>query len=297
MSAGKAAAAPMIGQQVGSILNGIQGSVGSGVSDSWGSSADYAYNYGIGNTAYDAFGESWGNNVSHAYNRVYGTEASNRDFQNAKDANLEARDMWTLQAHYNAEEAAKQRAYETEMSNTAYQRAVKDLLSAGLNPILAVGSGMQATTPMGMSASAGLASAHKANTFADQVGWSNSSGSSYGYNSATGRGNSYSEGGSQGSSNWGSNGENTQSNNIRDLGRSIGDLAKDAFDFGVKVLQDAWSQPSNGGSYGQDIWNIPQGGKQAITYNSTSNSAKTIGSTAKTAAAATKAKASASKKK
>jgi len=51
----------------------------------------------------------------------------------------------------NAKEATKTREWQTEMSNTAYQRAAQDLESAGLNRILALGN--PATTPSGATAS------------------------------------------------------------------------------------------------------------------------------------------------
>lgn len=58
------------------------------------------------------------------------------------------------QNEFNAEEAEKQRQYETNMSNTAYQRQAADMAAAGLNPHLAGGQG-GASTPTGTAATSG----------------------------------------------------------------------------------------------------------------------------------------------
>lgn len=71
---------------------------------------------------------------------------------------------------YNSAEAAKNKAWQEHMSNTAYQRAVEDMRKAGINPILAYQQG-GASTPGGAQgtisgASMGLASSSAASASA-----------------------------------------------------------------------------------------------------------------------------------
>lgn len=98
---------------------------------------------------------------------------------------------------FNAEQAQKQRDFEERMSNTAYSRSVNQLRELGMNPYLALTSGMAASTPSGASASAvgGSASSHTRavgaygsqrllSSIAATVGMIASSGASLGMNAA-----------------------------------------------------------------------------------------------------------------
>lgn len=62
--------------------------------------------------------------------------------------------MWQKQADFNAEQAQIQRDWQTKMANTSYQRAMKDMEKAGLNPILAYSQG-GAQVPGGAVATSG----------------------------------------------------------------------------------------------------------------------------------------------
>lgn len=112
----------------------------------------------LGNT-YSSSGASYGENFAG----TMGTGAQAMAFNQAM---MEAQQKFNAEEaqknrEWNSAEAQKTRDWQQEMSNTAYQRAMKDMQTAGLNPILAYQQGGASTpggaTGTGTAATSGMA--------------------------------------------------------------------------------------------------------------------------------------------
>lgn len=135
--------------------------------------------------------------VGGVFNPSYSTSNSAQNAENwanswggsfEQSMSQSAQDMWTdaESANVNASyEAAVNRAFQEYMSNTAYQRAVRDLENAGLNKMLAFwNGGSGASTPAGATAQSFMNSYGKTRSSSYSSGGSSQGSSSYGYNNS-----------------------------------------------------------------------------------------------------------------
>lgn len=125
-----------------------------------------------------------------AYNKDLWSQAAKYNAEQAAYANKLDSERWEDYKAFQAQQAQLNRDFQERMSNTAYQRAVADMMKAGINPILAAQVG-GATTPSGSTATIAMPSGKMASMGSASAGLPSSGMASI--SGFTGQGNNMSE--------------------------------------------------------------------------------------------------------
>lgn len=147
-------------------MSGLSAALNQGYS----SGGSYGYNNGGSVNSGQSMSQSWANSGTDAmtarqWSMFMADQAWERDLQ-----------AMNMQMDFNKKEAQKSRDWEAEMANTIYTRSVKNMIEAGINPILAANMGLSgASVGSGATASlGGIPSAPVAQNFMDSWSASNS---------------------------------------------------------------------------------------------------------------------------
>lgn len=153
-------------RQQGTMQNTVQSgtTMGSTAQDttSTGGSTQTGNTGALGNLLSTALGTPTGNNTDAAANFNASQAQTANNLQGAQwnlgniinmgsmlASNAMSAASQSSAMRYNSKEAKAQRDWQERMSSTSYQRGVKDLEAAGLNPVLAAYNGFGAQTPSG----------------------------------------------------------------------------------------------------------------------------------------------------
>lgn len=223
--------------------------LGAGLTQSYSNSANsYANQAGSVNTAQN-ISNGWSEGGGQSWSNSWTDAASAREWS-AMMADIAWQrdlDVLKMQMDYNSKEALKQRQWTQRVAGTNYQRAVRDMKRAGINPILAYQMGFSGSN-VGSGATAslgGVPSAPVAQNFMDSYSSSGSTSFNRSQNNANGwsDGSSWSEGSGSG---WSSS-----EGGIATALSALGEMSESALEMlnsGIKTEEAAkvWNEFTSG---------------------------------------------------